>query len=163
MSTSPVAIRRASPDDVRALGRLGALLVRAHHAFDPQRFIAPTPDTEDGYGDFLGTQLDDPDVLLYVATTESDGVIGYLYAGMEGPDWMSLRGPAGVLHDMVVDPAHRGRGTGRLLLETALAEFDARGAPMTVLSTAARNEAAQRLFARMGFRPTMVEMTRESE
>jgi RimJ/RimL family protein N-acetyltransferase len=30
-----------------------------------------------------------------------------------------------------------------------------------VLSTAARNEAAQRLFERVGFRRTMVEMTRE--
>jgi RimJ/RimL family protein N-acetyltransferase len=30
-----------------------------------------------------------------------------------------------------------------------------------VLSTAVRNEAAQRLFARAGFRPTMIEMTRE--
>ena len=42
------------------------------------------------------------------------------------------------------------------------AELKARGAPMSVLSTAARNEAAQRLFARMGFRPTMIEMTREN-
>jgi RimJ/RimL family protein N-acetyltransferase len=30
-----------------------------------------------------------------------------------------------------------------------------------VLSTAERNEAAQRLFASMGFRRTMIEMTRE--
>jgi RimJ/RimL family protein N-acetyltransferase len=40
----------------------------------------------------------------------------------------------------------------------ALAE---RGAPRIILSTAKRNEAAQRLFARHGFRPTMIEMTRE--
>jgi len=32
-----------------------------------------------------------------------------------------------------------------------------------VLSTAERNEAAQRLFASAGFRRTMVEMTRELE
>ena len=123
MKAPIISIRRAAPGDVPALGRLGALLVTAHHAFDPDRFIAPTPDTAEGYGDFLGTQLDDPGVLLFVATTQSDGVIGYLYAGMEGHDWMSLRGPAGVLHDMVVDLAHRGHGTGRLLLETALIRF----------------------------------------
>lgn len=143
------------------LGRLGALLVQAHHEFDAQRFIAPTPETERGYGDFLATQLGEASMLVLVATREPDVVIGYLYAGLEGHDWMSLRGPAGVLHDMVVDPAHRGQGAGRRLLETALAEFQARGAPLAVLSTAARNEAAQRLFARMGFRPTMVEMTRD--
>lgn len=154
-------IRRAAPADIPALGRLGAILVREHHAYDPQRFIAPTAETEEGYGAFLATQLEEPDVLVIVAELEGDGVIGYLYAGLEGHDWMALRGPAGVLHDMVVDPAHRGRGTGRMLLDAALAELGARGAPRAVLSTAARNEAAQRLFARMGFRPSMIEMTRE--
>lgn len=41
------------------------------------------------------------------------------------------------------------------------ARFMAAGARPFVLSTAARNESAQRLFARHGFRPTMLEMTRE--
>jgi Acetyltransferases len=74
---------------------------------------------------------------------------------------MSLRGPAGVLYDIVVDPARRGEGIGRTLLEATLAALEARGVPQVVLSTAVRNEAAQRLFARHGFRPTMVEMTRD--
>jgi ribosomal protein S18 acetylase RimI-like enzyme len=34
-----------------------------------------------------------------------------------------------------------------------------RGATQIVLSTADRNDAGQRLFASMGFKPTMVEMT----
>ena len=74
---------------------------------------------------------------------------------------MSLRGPAGVLQDIVIDPAHRGQGIGRLLLDAVLAALDARGAPRVVLSTAEQNVPAQRLFARAGFRRTMVEMTRE--
>jgi RimJ/RimL family protein N-acetyltransferase len=37
------------------------------------------------------------------------------------------------------------------------------GAPRVVLMAAWRNEAARRLFARLGFRPTMLEMTRETE
>jgi ribosomal protein S18 acetylase RimI-like enzyme len=61
----------------------------------------------------------------------------------------------------VVDPAHRGRGIGQALLDATLAELQSRGAPMVVLSTAERNEVAQRLFARAGFRRTMIEMTRE--
>jgi len=68
-----------------------------------------------------------------------------------------------VLQDIVVDPAHRGRGVGRLLLEAVLVFLQERGAPRAVLSTAERNEAAQRLFASMGFRRTMIEMTRELE
>ncbi len=66
-----------------------------------------------------------------------------------------------MVYDLVVDPAHRGQGIGRRLLDAMLAALAARGAPRVVLSTAARNEAAQRLFARAGFRRTMIEMTRE--
>src|SRR5205085_7773915 len=137
-----------------------ALLVRTHHDFDPERFIAATPETEQRYAAFLGTQLEEPSVVVLVA--EDDGhVAGYTYAGVEGWDYMSLRGPAGVLHDIVVDPAHRGRGVGRMLLEATLAALAVRGAPRVVLSTAEQNEAAQRLFTRAGFRRTMIEMTRE--
>jgi ribosomal protein S18 acetylase RimI-like enzyme len=160
MDPPPATIRPATSADLPAIGRLGALLVRVHHGFDPQRFIAATPQTEQGYASFLGTQLAKPNVLVLVA--EQDGaVLGYTYAGVEGYDYMSLRGPAGVLYDIVVEPAHRGRGIGRLLLDAALAALEARGAQQAVLSTAVQNETAQRLFARAGFRRTMIEMTRE--
>jgi ribosomal protein S18 acetylase RimI-like enzyme len=66
-----------------------------------------------------------------------------------------------VLYDIVVDPAHRGQGVGRVLLDATLEALKAKGAPRVVLSTAERNEPAQRLFARAGFRRTMIEMTRE--
>lgn len=74
---------------------------------------------------------------------------------------MSLRGPAGVLHDIVIDPEYRGRGAGRMLLDAALDFMKAHGAPQAVLYTAVGNEAAHRMFARAGFRRTMIEMTRE--
>lgn len=144
------------------VGRLGALLVRTHHDFDPKRFIAATSETARDYGSFLASQLEQPDVIVLVA--ERDGkVIGYTYAGVEGRDYMSLRGPAGVVYDIVVDPEHRGRGVGRMLLEATLDALKSAGSPRAVLSTAERNEAAQRLFNRAGFRRTMVEMTRELE
>lgn len=160
-SDSPaITIRPAAPADLPAIGRLGALLVAMHHDFDPLRFIAATPQTADGYAWFLGRQLDKPDALVLVAEGGGE-VLGYTFAGVEGHDYISLRGPAGVLHDIVVDPAHRGTGVGRMLLDATLAELRARGAPRVVLSTAERNESAQRLFARAGFRRTMIEMTRE--
>jgi ribosomal protein S18 acetylase RimI-like enzyme len=155
-----VTIRRAAPGDMSAVGRLGALLVRLHHDFDAARFIAASPSTAKGYGSYLGTQLEEPNVVVLVAESESD-VIGYTYAGVEGWDYMALRGPAGVLYDIVVDPAHRGQGVGRQLLDATLAVLAERGAPRVVLSTAEQNEPAQRLFASAGFRRTMIEMTRE--
>lgn len=159
---APVAIRPATTADLPAVGRLGALLVRLHHDFDPRRFIPAAPRTERMYASFLGSQLGERDVVVLVAAGEG-GVLGYTYAGVEGHDYMSLRGPAGVLYDIVVDPEHRGRGVGRLLLEATVSALADRGAPRVVLSTAERNDSAQRLFEGAGFRRTMIEMTREVE
>ena len=157
---SAVTIRRAATTDMPAVGRLGALLVRLHHEFDTARFIAASPNTEKGYASYLGTQLEEPNVVVLVAERDGD-VLGYTYAGVEGWDYMALRGPAGVLYDIVVDPAQRGQGVGRQLLDATLAVLAERGAPRVVLSTAEQNEPAQRLFAGAGFRRTMIEMTRE--
>ena len=155
-----LTIRPATRGDSPALGRLGALLVKVHHEYDRDRFIAPGPQAERGYAGFLASQLGKEDAVILVA--EQDGaVVGYAYAGLEGQDWMALRGPAGVIYDLIVDPERRGQGVGGRLLDAALEALSARGAPRTVLFTATRNEGAQRLFARAGFRPTMIEMTRE--
>ena len=153
-------VRRATPADLRRIGRLGALLVEEHHGFDPQRFLAASRGTPEGYASFMSTQLEDPDVAVLVAD-DGGGVIGYAYAAVEGYNYMALRGPAGVLHDVIVEPKHRDYGVGRLLLHAALEFLKSRRVQRVVLSTAERNEAAQRLFAGAGFRRTMVEMTRE--
>lgn len=158
--TLAAIIRPATPADLAAIGRLGALLVRTHYDFDPKRFIAARPGTEQGYASFLERQIEDSNVVVLVAERNGE-VLGYTYAVAEGWDYMSLRGPAGVLHDIIVDPAQRGHGVGRLLLDATLAALKARGAPRVVLTAAAGNEAAQRLFAGAGFRRTMIEMTRE--
>ena len=157
---SGVAIRDATRADLPTIGRLGATLVAAHHDFDRKRFIPPTSQTERGYASFLGTQLEQSGIVVLVAV-DGGQVIGYTYAGVEDTDWMSLRGPAGVLYDIVVDPERRRLGVGRRLLDATLGRLKSLGARQVVLSTAERNEQAQRLFASAGFRRTMVEMTRE--
>ena len=153
-------VRRALPADLPRIGRLGALLVEEHYDFDPRRFLAAKRRTPADYASFMSTQLEDPAIAILVADDNGD-VIGYAYAAVEGYDYMSLRGPAGVLHDIIVDPEYRRRGVGRLLLRATLEELKSRGAPRVVLSTAERNEVAQRLFESAGFRRTMIEMTRE--
>ncbi len=153
-------IRRATPADLPEIGRLGALLVEEHYDFDSRRFLPASQRTPVDYASFISTQLEDSDKAV-LAADENGHVIGYAYAAIEGYNYMALRGPAGVLHDIIVAPEHRGRGVGRLLLDATLAFLRSRGVPRVVLSTADQNEAAQRLFASMGFRRTMIEMTRE--
>lgn len=153
--------RAATRADAPAIGRLGQMLVQLHHDFDSARFFAPTPDTAQGYGEYVRGQIGKKNVVVLVAERGGE-VVGYAWASIEGYDYMTLRGPAGVLNDIVVDTAHRGQGVGRVLLDAMLEALKDRGAPRVVLSTAAKNETAQRLFARAGFRETMIEMTRES-
>jgi ribosomal protein S18 acetylase RimI-like enzyme len=156
----PVVIRRATRADLPALGPLGALLMRTHHAFDPQRFLPPGDDPESGYAWFLETQLNEPEAVVFVAERD-EGVVGYVYAGLEPLSWKELRGPAGFIHDIVVDESARSSGVARQLLSAAISWLREQGAPRAMLWTATDNAGAHRLFESAGFRKTMVEMTLE--
>jgi len=156
-----VTLRRAEERDVRVLGRLGAMLMRAHHAFDPQRFLPPGDDPESGYAWFLGTQLAEPECVIYVAEQAGE-IVGYVYAGIEGKSWKELRDVAGFVHDVAVVEGARRHGIAALLVEAAAEWLLARGVARVMLWTAEPNVAAQRLFAKLGFRRTMIEMTREA-
>ena len=142
------------------MGRLGALLVAEHHEFDPQRFIAPIPNLADRYGEFLIGQAKRPEMTVLVAEGGA-GLVGYAFGGMEGNDYMTLRGPAGVVYDLVVDPDHRRQGIGQALLAAMLKALEELGAPRALLFTADKNDVAQALFDKAGFRRTMIEMTLE--
>jgi ribosomal protein S18 acetylase RimI-like enzyme len=152
-----ITIRPATASDEEHLGRYGAALMRQHHAADPRRFIdAPNPET--GYGRFLVSQIANPNSLVMVAE-RSGGVVGYLYADVESTNWMELRGPCGVVHDIYVDEAARGQGAGGALMRAGIEWIYGKGRSQVVLLTKTGNEHAQRLFASIGFRKTMIEMT----
>jgi ribosomal protein S18 acetylase RimI-like enzyme len=156
----PVAVRKAEPRDLEVLGRLGAMLIQTHYAFDPLRFIAPFAGMERGYSAFLGSRLDLPDNCIFVA--ERDGAVaGYVFAALEPMSWKELRGPAGFVHDVVVAEDARRMGIATMLMHAAIDWLRDHGAPRVLLGTAAPNEGAQALFHRLGFRNTMIEMTME--
>lgn len=160
MQTNDTIIRRAATVDLPTLGRLGALLVRTHHAFDQARFMAPRPDADESYAWFLGTQLERDDTVIFVAERGGQ-VLGYVYAGIEPLNWKELRDEAGFIHDLVVDEKGRRSGLAAALIQHAADWLRERGMPRAILWTADQNDAAQQLFTRAGFRRTMVEMTME--
>jgi ribosomal protein S18 acetylase RimI-like enzyme len=156
----PIVIRRATRADLPGLVPLAVQLVEQHHAYDPLRF-AVFDHLADGYTWFLGRELDDEDAVVLAAIDEAARVVGYAYGRIEARSYEALLEKHGALHDIFVEETARGTGVATRLVEEMLAELRAMGAPRVVLSAAQKNERAQRLFARMGFRRTMVEMTRE--
>jgi ribosomal protein S18 acetylase RimI-like enzyme len=157
-----VVIRPATAGDLSALARLGARLAREHHAMDPERFFLPEAPIEEGYAGWLGKELANPRAAILAAVSGVRGrIVGYAYGRLEPRDWSTLRDRCGVGVDLWVEPAARGAGTGGRLVEALADALAARGARSVVIDVAARNPRAARLFRRMGFRPTMLELARE--
>lgn len=156
---SDVHIRSMEVRDLEDAAGLAGCLVRMHHAFDPARFLH-LPSPEAGYARYFASELESDRVVLLVAE-RGGAVVGYLYARLEPRSYNELLDACGKVHDILVDESVRGMGVGEALLREGMARLKARGAPRVVLLTAVQNEAAQRLFARVGFRTTMLEMTCE--
>jgi ribosomal protein S18 acetylase RimI-like enzyme len=166
MITPSLHVRTARPEDLPAIGRLGAALVRHHHSLDPLRFFR-AEHLEEGYASFLGGELGRKRSVLLAAEAEGEEgegkVVGYAWGRLEGRDWENLLDACGKLHDVYVDPDARKLGAGRALCEEMIRRLTEMGAPRIVLSTAWGNGPAQRLFESLGFRRTMLEMTRERD
>ena len=95
---------------------------------------------------------------LLVARQASGAVIGmvsllYLISTACG-------GRVALLEDLVVDPALRGGGIGQRLVDAAIAHAEAVGCHRITLLTDNDNHAAQRFYARAGFRPSAMRVLR---
>lgn len=158
---SAVQIRPPTRSELPAVAVLAAQLVREHHAWDPQRFMLHEP-VEIGYERFLASQLNDTSAVLLAAFVDGR-IVGYAYGALEPRDWVMLLDPCAGLHDLYVDKGARHLGVAHALIAEILHRFRELGAPRAILYTAWQNEKARGLFESLGFRPTMVEMTRELE
>ncbi len=152
-------VRSMTEADLPAVGLLAGQLLRMHHAWDELRFLNPV-DPERGYARWFKSQLQVDETILLAAEDDA-GVVGYVYARMEPRSYNELLDPCVKLHDIIVDERARGRGIGEALVRETFRRGAEKGAPRVVLLTAAKNEAGQRLFARLGFRTTMLELTAE--
>jgi ribosomal protein S18 acetylase RimI-like enzyme len=155
-----VSVRKGEKRDLAAMGRLGAMLMRTHYDFDAQRFLAPRDGAEEGYAWFLGSVMDSVDGCVFVAD-DGEKVVGYVFVALEPLSWKELRGPAGYIHDVAVEESSRRQGVATQLMMRAMEWLREKKAPRVLLGTAAKNLRAQSLFHKLGFRDTMIEMTKE--
>lgn len=92
--------------------------------------------------------------------SKSDGMVGFIAETAEGQPLgianvvfhASTWSPTAYcyLEDLFVDPAARGGGAGRALIEAVYAEADRRKATRTYWATASDNAVARRLYDRIG-------------
>lgn len=154
-----IQIRRAKRDELPHVAALAGELVRMHHAVDAKRFFLPDR-VEEGYAWWLGKELDRESAVVLVALSDSR-VVAYAYGTLEERDWNLLLDAHGAIHDVFVDARERRSGVGRQILAAIIRELEVLGAERIVLGTMVSNLAAQALFQSAGFRPTLLEMTRE--
>lgn len=154
-----LVIRPALAGELPEVAQLAAKLLELHHALDAARFFLPER-VAASYAWWFEQEFERAEVVLLVAE-HAGSLVGYAYARLEERDWNQLLDACGALHDLWVEPSVRREGVAEALVLAVVSALREKGAPRVVLHAAAANDAAQAFFARLGFRRTMVEMTRE--
>ncbi len=152
-------IRPATPADVPAVLPMVRAIYDLHERFDHPRF-GVLPDVLDSYANWLPKRALDPRSVFLVAEDHAT-VVAYLIATVEENIPVYEVTHYGFIHDVWVQPSHRGRGVGERLLEEAVRRFTALGMRQIRLETAMDNEGARQLFESCGFRQSSIEMLRE--
>ncbi len=135
-----ISLRRATPSDAQAIGAVFDASVRVGWSYLGELARQPMFSPDDW--DKLVTEHAPPNVLL-VATDEADRVVGYTAVHPEDGEMFLL----------FVDPAHAGRGIGRMLLSAGHDALRAAGCDEAFLFTNERNERALAVYASAGYRP----------
>jgi GNAT superfamily N-acetyltransferase len=145
-----------------------ATTVRALHADDRSRWNV----LWDGYLKFYQHQLApeiteltwqrlvDPAFPLHgLVALDGAQVIGFVHYHFHISTW-SVSGYC-YLEDLFVDPAVRGKGAGRALIEAVYADADARGAERVYWATQSFNTTARRLYDRLARLTPFVQYARD--
>ena len=135
-----IELREATPEDAQAIGSVFDASVRVGWSYLGELVGRPMFSPDDW--DRLVVDHAPPNVLL-VATDEADRVVGY--TGVHPAD--------GEMFLLFVDPAHAGRGIGRMLLSAAHDALRAEGCDEAFLFTHEQNERALAVYASAGYRP----------
>ena len=161
------SIRRGNIADLAALEPLWLSLHHHHAGAMPE--LAPYVDDTKSWAvrsRLYHELLARPTTVLLLAY---DGAtpIGYCLAYVmteQDQAWLddtwSMTEPVGEIETFAVLPRYRGRGLGTLLLETLESEMAAAGVANLVLGVLSGNAGAIRLYARHGYLPTFLYMSK---
>jgi len=137
--TSPMAVRRARPEDAPACGRIcyeAFTKISTQHAFPPD-----FPSVEVATG-VLSRMFAHPG--FYCVVAESDGQI-------LGSNCLDERSAIAGVGPITIDPGVQNKGIGRALMEAVLARSAERGCQGTRLLQAAFHSRSLSLYTKLGF------------
>jgi len=152
-------VRPATADDVPAVVPMVAKICALHEAWDPAKYSF-LPGTPQRYHGWLTKRAADPRSVFLVADAQPK-LAGFLIATVEDEIPIYRLKQFGFIHDLWVEEDYRHEGVGRQLVMLAIERFKAMGMQQIRLDTAFPNDAARKLFAACGFRPSTTEMLLE--
>lgn len=155
--TGPL-VRPGTPADVPAILPMVDAITRFHAERDAERFRV-LPDVLDRYAAWLPERATDARSVLLVAE-DAGRLVAFLVGTVEPEVPIFWVPECGWIHDVWVEPSHRRQGLAEALVEGAAERFRAMGVRQVRLHTGAFNDAARAVFAKAGFRTSVVEMLR---
>jgi ribosomal protein S18 acetylase RimI-like enzyme len=154
-----VAVRPGTVADIPVVLPLVAKTIAFHAELDPARFGA-VPNAYQRYDGWMRRTAGSDDGAFFVAE-EAGLVVGFVLGQVQEEYALYRTGRYGMVHDLWVEPEHRGKGVAKALMLATLDHFRRAGVKQARLDSAAANAPAQRLFAQCGFRPSVTEMLAE--
>ena len=159
-------IRRGGPEDLPLLEPLWVAVHHRHAESMPE--LGPYVDDATTWAvrsALYAELLAKPETVLLLASA-GDALVGYGLAHVMPLEetWVAdtwVTGPRiGEIESLAVLPEHRGQGVGTELLDRLERELRAQGVTDLVLGLLPGNDAAARLYARRGYRPTWLYLSR---
>lgn len=156
-------IRAARAEDVPGVLPMVVRISDLHRTWDSQRFPIRN-DVERMYAQWLPQRAADPRSVFLIAelpAQERPTLCGFIVGSIEQNIRIYTLTEYAYLHDLWVEPEHRGLGIGGMLISEALARFRELGVQQVRGETALANEPARVLLHRHGFRVGAIEMVRD--
>jgi len=150
-------IRQATRDDARAVAALWSVMADQHRRYDADGWCW-SDDAEDKWLEHFTGHLDNTDAVCLVAQGADGELLAFVQAVVKDSPPIFATRRHGEVWDLVVRPEHRRKGIGAKLMAAAIAGLKERGAEDVKLHVAIANEAAIKLYERLGFRRIMYRM-----
>ena len=150
-------IRAARAEDVPAVLPMVEKLCRLHESWDAAKYSF-LPGIGQMYDQWLRERATHQrSVFLVAETSAPKKVVGFLIGSVEREIPIYRLKEYGFVHDLWVEPEYRNEGVARQMVMLAVEKFKQIGVEQIRLDTAAKNEAARRLFEACGFRESVRE------